>query len=138
MTDDSERDTVFVPTGDFSAGNMPLLHQDVQDFQAVDPFIGTRIDGKYEVLENIGQGGMSIVYKAMQTAMHRIVAVKMLKMGLSSDPDFSPQRFSREASLLGKLNHPNIVTVFDSGMTAQGNSLPGDGLSFRTNAAGYS
>ncbi|MBA3994026.1 MAG: hypothetical protein C0469_10915 [Cyanobacteria bacterium DS2.3.42] len=99
---------------------MPLLHQDVQDFQAVDPFIGTRIDGKYEVLENVGQGGMSVVYKAMQTAMHRIVAVKMLKMGLSSDPVFS-QRFSREASLLGKLNHPNIVTVFDSGMTAQGN-----------------
>lgn len=120
MTDDSERDTVFVPTGDFSAGSMPLLHQTIQDFPAVDPFVGTKIDGKYEVLENVGQGGMSIVYKAMQTAMHRIVAVKMLKMGLSSDPIFA-QRFTREASLLGKLNHPNIVTVFDSGMTGQGN-----------------
>ncbi|MCC7529117.1 MAG: serine/threonine protein kinase [Candidatus Melainabacteria bacterium] len=99
---------------------MPLLHAGHEEFQAVDPFIGTTIDGKYQVMENVGQGGMSIVYKAMQTAMNRVVALKMLKMGLSSDPIFA-QRFMREASLLGKLNHPNIVTVFDSGMTQQGN-----------------
>ncbi len=120
MTDDSERDTVFAPTGDFSAGSTPLLHQTFDDVQVVDPFIGTTIDGKYQVLEKVGHGGMSIVYKAMQTAMNRVVALKMLKMGLSSDPIFA-QRFTREASLLGKLNHPNIVTVFDSGMTQQGN-----------------
>ncbi len=99
---------------------MPLLHEGHEEFQPVDAFVDTKIDGKYQVLENVGQGGMSIVYKAMQTAMNRIVALKMLKMGLSSDPIFA-QRFTREASLLGKLNHPNIVTVFDSGMTPQGN-----------------
>ncbi len=97
-----------------------MLQQSLENFEGVDPFVGTTIDGKYQVLENVGQGGMSVVYKAMQTAMHRIVALKMLKMGLSSDPVFS-QRFMREVSLLGKLNHPNIVTVFDSGMTSHGN-----------------
>lgn len=99
---------------------MPLLHQTFDDVEVVDPFIGMKIDGKYQVLENVGKGGMSVVYKAMQTAMNRVVALKMLKMGLSSDPIFA-QRFTREASLLGKLNHPNIVTVFDSGKTPQGN-----------------
>ncbi len=99
---------------------MDLINASLEDFEGIDPFLGTTIDHKYDVLENVGQGGMSVVYKAMQTAMNRVVAVKMLKMGLSSDPIFS-QRFMREVSLLGKLNHPNIVTVFDSGMTAQGN-----------------
>lgn len=99
---------------------MDLINASLEDFEGIDPFLGTTIDNKYDVLENVGQGGMSVVYKAMQTAMNRVVAVKMLRMGLSSDPIFS-QRFMREVSLLGKLNHPNIVTVFDSGMTAQGN-----------------
>lgn len=119
LTDDSERDTVFVPTGQVPVGNMPLLNANLENFEGVDPFIGTQIDGKYDVLENVGQGGMSVVYKAMQTAMNRVVALKMLKMGLSSDPIFK-QRFIREVSLLGKLNHPNIVTVFDSGTTSDG------------------
>ncbi len=98
---------------------MPLLNANLENFEGVDPFIGTQIDNKYDVLENVGQGGMSVVYKAMQTAMNRVVALKMLKMGLSSDPIFK-QRFVREVSLLGKLNHPNIVTVFDSGTTPDG------------------
>lgn len=119
MTDDSERDTVFAPTGQVPVGNMPLLNANLENFEGVDPFIGTQIDSKYDVLENVGQGGMSVVYKAMQTAMNRVVALKMLKMGLSSDPIFK-QRFVREVSLLGKLNHPNIVTVFDSGTTPDG------------------
>lgn len=119
LTDDSERDTVFVPTGQVPVGNMPLLNANLENFEGVDPFVGTQIDGKYDVLENVGQGGMSVVYKAMQTAMNRVVALKMLKMGLSSDPIFK-QRFIREVSLLGKLNHPNIVTVFDSGTTSDG------------------
>lgn len=118
LTDDSELKTVFVPAGE-SGDSSTSAHQ-FDNFEAVDPFVGTTIDGKYEILDSVGQGGMSVVYKAMQTAMHRTVALKMLKMGLSSDPIFS-QRFMREVSLLGKLNHPNIVTVFDSGMTSQGN-----------------
>jgi serine/threonine-protein kinase len=117
LTDDSELKTVFVPAGE---SGVSASLQNFDNFEAVDPFIGTTIDGKYEILDSVGQGGMSVVYKAMQTAMHRTVALKMLKMGLSSDPIFS-QRFMREVSLLGKLNHPNIVTVFDSGMTSQGN-----------------
>ena len=118
LTDDSELKTVFVPSGESGSNSAPA--QDFENFEGVDPFIGTTIDGKYEILDSVGQGGMSVVYKAMQTAMHRTVALKMLKMGLSSDPVFS-QRFMREVSLLGKLNHPNIVTVFDSGMTSLGN-----------------
>ncbi|PZM79201.1 MAG: hypothetical protein DKT66_22240 [Candidatus Melainabacteria bacterium] len=98
---------------------MPMLNANLENFEGVDHFIGTQIDNKYDVLENVGQGGMSVVYKAMQTAMNRVVALKMLKMGLSSDPIFK-QRFVREVSMLGKLNHPNIVTVFDSGTTPDG------------------
>lgn len=120
LVDDSERDTVFVQNGELSVDSMPLLNQKLDEAQHADPFVGMTLDGKYEILQNVGQGGMSIVYKAMQTAMNRIVALKMLKMGLSADPIFS-QRFMREVSLLGKLNHPNIVTVFDSGKTEQGN-----------------
>lgn len=117
--DDSERDTVFVSIANQASGgdlsSSHLLEAGVSE----DPFIGSTIDSKYEILERIGQGGMSIVYRAMQVTMHRIVALKMLKMGLSSDPIFV-QRFSREVAFLGRLNHRNIVTVFDSGVSAEG------------------
>ncbi|HEY9786669.1 MAG TPA: serine/threonine-protein kinase [Candidatus Obscuribacterales bacterium] len=118
--DDSERDTVFVAAG-AGAPYKPSDCLSVADMvkHAVDPLIGTVIDQKYQILERIGKGGMSVVYRALQVAMGREVAVKTLQMGLSTDPVLV-QRFMREVSLLGKLNHPNIVTVFDSGTSSQG------------------
>ena len=67
-----------------------------------------------EVLALIGQGGMGFVYKVRQATLDRTVALKILSPELSRDPAFA-ERFAREARVLGKLNHPNIVTVFESG-----------------------
>jgi serine/threonine protein kinase len=70
-----------------------------------------------EILELLGQGGMGAVYKARQTLLDRIVAVKILSPEMSRDPAFA-ERFTREARALAKLTHPNIVTVFEFGENA--------------------
>lgn len=67
-----------------------------------------------EILEVIGHGGMGVVYKARQKELDRIVALKILRPGISDDASFA-ERFQREARALAKLNHPNIITVFDFG-----------------------
>jgi serine/threonine protein kinase len=67
-----------------------------------------------EILEIIGQGGMGAVYKARQPALDRFVALKILAPRTGGDLDFSG-RFSREARALARLNHPNIVGVYDFG-----------------------
>lgn len=67
-----------------------------------------------EILELIGRGGMGAVYKARQPDLDRFVAVKILPREIQSDPGFG-DRFLREARTLAKLNHPNIVAVYDFG-----------------------
>jgi serine/threonine-protein kinase len=81
-----------------------------------------RIDG-YEVLAEVGQGGMGVVYKALHLRLKRVVAVKMLQPGAgisSSDWDQLLARFRREAEALARLRHPNIVEVYDIGETPAG------------------
>ena len=67
-----------------------------------------------EILELLGQGGMGAVYKARQTKLDRLVAVKILPPEVARDPAFA-ERFMREARSLARLNHANIVTVYDFG-----------------------
>ena len=67
-----------------------------------------------EIIRLIGQGGMGSVYQARQPDLDRSVALKILAPELGRDPAFA-ERFAREARALGKLNHPNIVTVFEHG-----------------------
>ena len=67
-----------------------------------------------EILELIGRGGMGAVYKARQPELDRLVAVKILPQEIKGDPGFG-DRFLREARTLAKLNHPNIVAVYDFG-----------------------
>jgi serine/threonine protein kinase len=67
-----------------------------------------------EVLDLLGQGGMGAVYKARQTKLDRLVALKVLPPEVARDPAFA-ERFAREARALARLNHPNIVTVHDFG-----------------------
>ena len=67
-----------------------------------------------EVLSLLGQGGMGIVYQVRQPELDRTAALKVLSPTLSADPAFA-ERFAREARILGKLQHPNIVTIFESG-----------------------
>ncbi|HLJ96141.1 MAG TPA: serine/threonine-protein kinase [Gemmataceae bacterium] len=67
-----------------------------------------------EILGLVGQGGMGAVYKARQPKLDRLVAVKILPSEVASDLGFT-ERFSREARSLARLNHPNILTIFDFG-----------------------
>jgi serine/threonine protein kinase len=69
-----------------------------------------------EILQLIGQGGMGAVYKARQLKLDRVVAVKVLPPEVARDQGFR-ERFSREARSLARLNHANIVTIFDFGET---------------------
>jgi len=71
--------------------------------------------GKYDVLEVLGRGGMGIVYKAIDPGIGRTVAIKMTTGAIGEDPEML-ERFNREAQSVGKLQHPNIVTVYDLGV----------------------
>ena len=70
--------------------------------------------GPYQVLGSIGCGGMGEVYRARDLRLSRDVAVKMLRAEVSRDADLV-RRFEQEARAVGALNHPNILTVFDTG-----------------------
>ncbi len=72
------------------------------------------IANRYQLLESVGQGGMADVYKAMDTILNRIVAIKILRGELADDP-MTLLRFQREASAASKLSHPNVVDVYDVG-----------------------
>jgi tRNA A-37 threonylcarbamoyl transferase component Bud32 len=69
---------------------------------------------QFEILECLGRGGMGVVYKARQPKLNRIVALKILAPEKVADARFA-ERFQREAQMLARLNHPNIVTVYDFG-----------------------
>jgi len=70
--------------------------------------------GKYRVVGKIGKGAMGEVYKAQDPLLNRFVALKTIAPTLAADPDFKA-RFQREAQSAAKLNHPNIITVYDFG-----------------------
>ncbi len=72
------------------------------------PNLGGQTLGKYQILERLGRGGMATVYRAYQSGMDRIVAVKVLHQQHTDDPSFV-ERFRREARSAGALRHPNIV-----------------------------
>ena len=79
---------------------------------------GTRL-GPYEILSDIGRGGMGEVYKAKDTRLDRTVAIKVLPAELAADPHFR-ERFEREAKSISALNHPNICTLYDDEHAAVG------------------
>ena len=70
--------------------------------------------GSYQIIEEVGRGGMATVYRAHQPSLNRDVAIKVLHPFFAEDPDFK-ERFSREASVVARLRHPNIITIYDYG-----------------------
>lgn len=78
----------------------------------MDKYIGKRLDGRYEIKEIIGVGGMAYVYKAYDNIDDRIVAVKILKEEYLANDEFT-RRFKNESKAIAILSHPNIVKVYD-------------------------
>jgi serine/threonine protein kinase/beta-lactam-binding protein with PASTA domain len=80
----------------------------------VDPVTGYLLDGRYRIGRRIARGGMASVYEAVDTRLDRTCAVKIMHHGLGDDDAFA-ERFKREARAAARLNHPNVVNVFDQG-----------------------
>lgn len=78
----------------------------------MDQYIGRLLDGRYEILEVIGTGGMAVVYKARCHRLNRLVAIKILKDEFAGDEEFR-RRFHAEGEAVAMLSHPNIVQVYD-------------------------
>ena len=78
----------------------------------MDRFLGKRLDGRYEIREIIGVGGMAVVYKAYDNVEDRTVAIKILKEEFVSNEEFI-RRFKNESKAIAVLSHPNIVKVYD-------------------------
>ena len=75
-------------------------------------WIGRTLNGRYEIQELLGQGGMAAVYKAFDHNLKRVVAVKLIHSQFSSNEDFV-RRFESEAATVAQLRHPNIIQIFD-------------------------
>lgn len=82
-----------------------------------DPLVGQTLDGRYRVDARIAVGGMATVYRAVDTRLDRVLALKVMHPDLATDATFV-ERFIREAKSVARLAHPNVVGVFDQG--AQG------------------
>lgn len=78
----------------------------------MEKYIGMVLDGRYEILEIIGVGGMAVVYKAIDHRLNRLVAVKILKDDYLNDAEFR-RRFHGESQAVAMMSHPNIVSVYD-------------------------
>ena len=101
-----------------------LAAQSLAETASVEAMLGPAVPtghvlGNFEVIAQIGQGGMGVVYLARQLSLGRLVALKMLPADLAGD-ELSLARFRREMRLLARCDHPHIVKVLDSGTMPDG------------------
>jgi serine/threonine-protein kinase len=85
----------------------------------IDPLLGRNLDGRYTIVEKLGQGGMGAVYRGTQHSVGREIAIKVISAHLVADRD-AIKRFLREAKLASRLAHPNAVSVMEFGQTDDG------------------
>ncbi|MBR4985169.1 MAG: serine/threonine protein kinase [Proteobacteria bacterium] len=93
---------------------MDDMEEQTRKHRGLDDLEGEIISGRYQIVRRIGKGGMGVVYLATQTNLGRNVCIKVLNPALLDDED-AVGRFEREAKGLSRLQHPNIVTIFDYG-----------------------
>jgi WD40 repeat protein len=121
-----------------SAKHLAFLPLDALELDLSDP--EQRDFGDYELIEQLGQGGMGVVYRARQKSLEREVALKLLSAGPWASPEFIA-RFQREAQSAARLTHPNIVAIHEIGQHAELNFFSmalvrGSNLEQRLEAAG--
>lgn len=87
---------------------------DQTELVIVDRLVGQVLDGKYKIVEYLGAGGMSTVYKAQHIVLDKILALKLLQPHLLGNARFV-QRFQREAQAMARMQHPNLLTVHECG-----------------------
>ncbi|MGO9837035.1 MAG: serine/threonine-protein kinase [Polyangiaceae bacterium] len=85
----------------------------------VDPLVGSTVDGRYEVLEILGEGGMGRVYRVRHVTLERAFAMKVLRRDLARDEDLGA-RFTHEAKATASVKHPNVVQINDFGSFPDG------------------
>lgn len=84
-----------------------------------DNLVGSVLNGRYRLVEKIGEGGMGSVYRGIQEPVERPVAIKVLRSDLASNKEVV-RRFFNEARVVSRLRHPNTVTLYDFGQSAAG------------------
>lgn len=84
----------------------------MNDSKSITKYLGVVLDDRYEIQEKVGEGGMAIVYKAMDNRLNRLVAVKLMREEFFHDSEFK-KRFYDEAHAVAMLSHPNIVAIYD-------------------------
>lgn len=89
-----------------------------EKIRQADPLIGSLLSERYEIISALGEGDFGRVYKARQTQINRTVAIKTLKKELLRDP-LDGASFARKSESIVSLSHPNIVAVYESGLTPQ-------------------
>ncbi len=110
---------IAVPEGISGTAPPPGLRQEEALESEPDPFLQRTLGERYFVESIVGQGGMSVVYKARQVMVDRLVAVKMLHADMSAD-EACVKRFQREARAMSHLCHPHLITVHDVGVAPTG------------------
>jgi tRNA A-37 threonylcarbamoyl transferase component Bud32 len=110
----SPRYAVCTKCGKQLAATVKNCPDDDQAMQVVDKLEGQILDGKYKIVEYLGAGGMSTVYKARHIVLDKILALKLLQPHLLGNARFV-QRFQREAQAMARLQHPNLLTVHECG-----------------------
>jgi serine/threonine-protein kinase len=90
-----------------------------EDPTPVDPLVGTVLDGRYRIVEQLGEGGMGAVYRAERLKLGDQVALKILREGSAPTAEMA-KRFKREVQVMSRLAHPHLTAVLDSGVSASG------------------